>query len=552
MSLDASAPGNDCNYFNVAKHHGWFTATCQHETTTCFQHGFLPWHRVYMYEMEQAMRAIDSTIFLPYWDFTSLYSPSPDTPVQELLPSIVTEMFYVNATSNKSEWNPLYTYTIPTVSAAPASPDSPINISRNTGNEGGQLDFVRELVCSAFLNGQYDIFSKQYECPHNLMHLFQGGYIAEYTASSQRWAAFDPLFWFYHANIDRIWAGWEEQNPDTSAFLSKETTFYPFFNWKFEEITNYKTTMYYTYDSTFTPDFCTGQPQAGEYALYAHFTQLPISTVAPYGVRLIVDPLQLTGNSNANSNLTSADIVAEIVMWRSNENKCTSPSCHAWCPSPALKSNVQRDNIQDFYSKPFDVSNALFVDVFGKGRDPIDLSSGIRSSDLRSFLDSREDVLNLPNVGKPQLAYGKVLTTEEYAATAKVSEDGMSAFIHWDFQSPGADEYPPIKVTAGATLVFNYYVSDHSVAQVFENEFKECPDFIQPQCSPRPGESGKVNCTIILPAKVDNTTFFFICTESDHCGTRGMRIQIKIGDGLNVVRHFLMVITTDCPTIVAA
>ncbi len=42
------------------------------------------------------------------------------------------------------------------------------------------------------------------------------------------WAAYDPVFWVHHANIDRIWAGWNRsggKNPSDSKFLSESWVF---------------------------------------------------------------------------------------------------------------------------------------------------------------------------------------------------------------------------------------------------------------------------------------------------------------------------------------
>jgi hypothetical protein len=369
------------------------------------------------------------------------------------------------------------------------------------------------------------------------MHVFQGGFIAEYSSTSQRWAAYDPLFWFYHANIDRIWAGWEKNNDDfTSVYVSRNDTFYPFFDWTFEQVTKYEQTMYYTYDNTFTTNFCNSRLQAGRSVLFAQFTQLPVAHDGPYAVRLIVDHARLLNRSAVNTTVNENNIAAEIGMWHAMPNNCMSPNCNAWCPSPpVLLSSQITDNLRSFFSKPFNVSDTLYVDVYGPNRNPIDLSSGIDSSYLRQLLENQEAVLGLPLVEKPQLAYGRILSNQEYLDSVQVSDDKTNAFISWHLLSPDSDEYPPIQVEAGANLTFNYDAADHSVAQVFENEFKQCgPGFIMPQCLPQPGNSGLVNCTIQLPPQATNTTFFFICTQQDHCGTRGMRLRVKVGNGLNV------------------
>lgn len=438
--------------------------------------------------------------------------------------------------TNQTEWNPLYTYTIPSIPAAQNSPSSPINITRNMETELGYLQRVRDQLCFSFPIDQFDLFSRNSECPHNLMHVFMGGFIAEYSSSSQLWTAFDSLFWFFHANFDRIWAAWEEQNDDfTSAFLTNDTTFYPYNDWTFEQLSDYKSTMYYTYDSTFTTDFCQSQ-QPGSLSLVAQFTQLPISHNEPYSLRLIIDPERLVGRSNADTNITNDDIVAEIGMWRATPAGCVSPNCTAWCSFPIDNKYVHNADARALFSKPFDISDALFVEVYGKDRQPIDLSSGIRSNDLRARLNNLPSNVRFPIVRNPQLAYGTVPTASEYLASVQVSDDKTSAFIHWTFQSPETAEYPPINVAAGANLTFNYNVAGHSVAQVFEWEFRQCgPRPIIPYCLPQPGVSGKVNCTIPLPAGATNTTFFFICTQTDHCSTRGMRLRVTVGDGQNIV-----------------
>ena len=50
------------------------------------------------------------------------------------------------------------------------------------------------------------------ESIHNTIHYSVGGY-GHMTYPEV--AAFDPVFWFHHANVDRLFAMWQTLNPDT-------------------------------------------------------------------------------------------------------------------------------------------------------------------------------------------------------------------------------------------------------------------------------------------------------------------------------------------------
>jgi tyrosinase len=64
------------------------------------QHGwerFLPWHRVYLYEFEQALQDVAPGVSLPYWDFT-MPQYRPDCPEKGLIIPLAYQAFLTDAT----------------------------------------------------------------------------------------------------------------------------------------------------------------------------------------------------------------------------------------------------------------------------------------------------------------------------------------------------------------------------------------------------------------------------------------------------------------------
>jgi len=57
-------------------------------------------------------------------------------------------------------------------------------------------------------------FSYTLENPHNAVHNWTGGNTG--TMSDPRYAAYDPIFWFHHANVDRILFEWQAAHRDLS------------------------------------------------------------------------------------------------------------------------------------------------------------------------------------------------------------------------------------------------------------------------------------------------------------------------------------------------
>jgi tyrosinase len=61
----------------------------------------------------------------------------------------------------------------------------------------------------AFSQGTFEAFSVLMEEVSQGLRAWVGGH-----QTSDDYAAYDPLFWFHHANIDRLWAQWQRTHPE--------------------------------------------------------------------------------------------------------------------------------------------------------------------------------------------------------------------------------------------------------------------------------------------------------------------------------------------------
>lgn len=164
---------------------------------------FVIWHRAYLHYFERCLRdaAGDPALALPYWNYGS--------PDERVFPVIFAPEFTDDA---KKIPNPLFhpnrekSFTKGLLEISAAIGEAPKTVGTQT--------FFHEVGVPGFGGDHLDSDHTQIglleQRPHNDIHLAVGGVInssngamAEITT-----AAFDPVFWVHHANIDRMWAAW--------------------------------------------------------------------------------------------------------------------------------------------------------------------------------------------------------------------------------------------------------------------------------------------------------------------------------------------------------
>jgi hypothetical protein len=164
---------------------------------------FVIWHRAYLHHFERTLRAMsgDPTLALPYWDYGQ--------PDGRVFPAIYVPEFLDAA---KREANPLYhpnrersfTRGLLEISAA-IGEASKTRSAATFFHEVGAPGFGGDVLDSG--HTQIGLLEQR---PHNDIHVAVGGVIGSENGAMAEitTAAFDPIFWAHHANVDRMWSEW--------------------------------------------------------------------------------------------------------------------------------------------------------------------------------------------------------------------------------------------------------------------------------------------------------------------------------------------------------
>ncbi|MBI1852306.1 MAG: tyrosinase family protein [Planctomycetes bacterium] len=131
----------------------------------------LPWHRVFLLQLENALRALHPDVSIPYWDWTKASEQAIPAWLTGVTPTVTTP-----------------TRTL-VVTRAPKSSTDLATIASNMSTILAMPDFG---PFAASVNGV-----------HGAVHIWVGGTMADASTSPA-----DPIFWMHHANLDRLWWQW--------------------------------------------------------------------------------------------------------------------------------------------------------------------------------------------------------------------------------------------------------------------------------------------------------------------------------------------------------
>lgn len=175
---------------------------------------FLVWHRAYVYYFERMLRdaAQDSSLSLPYWNYTD--------EAQRTFPEIFADDDSDPVT--RKPRNPLFE-----VRREAAFMAGLYELSQDAVAVPDTKAFFGATDSEGFAGGVADPNPNTKglieQAPHDLLHFAIGGSIGFGTSAdpgsvsgatnglmaSVRTAAFDPIFWVHHCNIDRLWSVWD-------------------------------------------------------------------------------------------------------------------------------------------------------------------------------------------------------------------------------------------------------------------------------------------------------------------------------------------------------
>ncbi|MFT5701126.1 MAG: tyrosinase [Desulforhopalus sp.] len=163
---------------------------------------FVAWHREFVRRFELDLQAIDASVTLPYWDWTTANLNSAGTE------SLIWRDDFLGGPGDNSgggpPTGPSNGYPITTGPFAGRYTRRPFDIFTFPGTGG--------TIATRMANSDFNQF-RLIEGPHGSAHVFIGGHIMPFNAT-----AGTPDFWLIHCNVDRLWAEWIRQHESTPGF----------------------------------------------------------------------------------------------------------------------------------------------------------------------------------------------------------------------------------------------------------------------------------------------------------------------------------------------
>ncbi|MCB5180453.1 tyrosinase family protein [Streptomyces antimicrobicus] len=205
----------------VRVHDRWFVP--DRETKLRVGHmspSFFPWHRRYLLEFENRLRALDPGLSIPYWDWTTDNSPVSSLWADDFLGGtgregdrrVTTGAFAydrgnwtINVRTSEAGYltrnlgRPQNPIKLPTAAELQWALDAPLY-------DSDPWDSTAPDGFRNRLEGWAAPRSEKWR-NHNKVHQWIGGHMTGGAAPN------DPAFWLHHAFVDLLWDRWQQRHP---------------------------------------------------------------------------------------------------------------------------------------------------------------------------------------------------------------------------------------------------------------------------------------------------------------------------------------------------
>ena len=163
--------------------------------------GFFPWHRLFVIAWEERLRELVPGVTVPYWDWSADWADPLSASLFQLIPvrpGPNGDCRYMRDVPNRHCLMRNYT-------AANFTTFYSTRTINRVMNESQRFEDLWRILEPA---------------PHGIVHAAFGGVGGDMAAMH---SPNDPLFWFHHSNMDRMWAEWQDKDPRRLSDYSGQT-----------------------------------------------------------------------------------------------------------------------------------------------------------------------------------------------------------------------------------------------------------------------------------------------------------------------------------------
>ncbi|TGA93791.1 tyrosinase family protein [Streptomyces sp. MZ04] len=191
---------------------------------------FLPWHRRFLLDFERALQRVDSSVTVPYWDWTADRTPGASIWGASLLGGNGRRSDRQVVTGPFAHTNGHWKIKVGATNGAflmrdLGRPHDPIELPtkheldwamRDPVYDTAPWDSTSDEGYRNKLEGWTSGIGNSKWRNHNRVHRWVGGHMLGGASVN------DPVFWLNHAFVDLLWDRWQARHPRSAPYLPAE------------------------------------------------------------------------------------------------------------------------------------------------------------------------------------------------------------------------------------------------------------------------------------------------------------------------------------------